>query len=49
MEIKQLKIGIKNQKITYKELSELSGIPLNTLKNIFSGHTKNPRIDTASH
>lgn len=46
MEIKQLKFGIKNQKITYKELSELSGIPLNTLKNIFSGRTKHPRIDT---
>jgi transcriptional regulator with XRE-family HTH domain len=32
--------------MTYEQLSEKSGIPLNTLKNIFSGKTAHPRIDT---
>ncbi len=46
MEVQALKSHLKNQKITYEQLSERSGIPLNTLKNIFSGRTPNPRIDT---
>ncbi|MBQ7831296.1 MAG: helix-turn-helix transcriptional regulator [Clostridia bacterium] len=46
MEIQALKIYLKSNKITYEQLSERSGIPLNTLKNIFSGRTPNPRIDT---
>lgn len=36
----------KEQKITLDILSIKSGIPLNTLKNIFSGRTPTPRIDT---
>ena len=36
----------KEQKITLDILSAKSGIPLNTLKNIFSGRTPTPRIDT---
>lgn len=36
----------KEQKITLDLLSVKSGIPLNTLKNVFSGRTKTPRIDT---
>ena len=46
MEIQTIKTYLKNNKITYEQLSERSGIPLNTLKNIFSGRTSNPRIDT---
>ena len=46
MEIKQIKNIMKSQGITYETLSSLSGIPLNTLKNIFRGKTQNPRIDT---
>lgn len=43
IELKQL---LRERKITYKELSERTNIPEGTLKNIFSGFTKNPRIDT---
>lgn len=46
MEIQATKAYLKANKITYEQLSERSGIPLNTLKNIFSGRTPNPRIDT---
>ncbi len=41
-----IKQQLKQQKITYEELSQKSGIPLNTLKNIFRGRTANPRLDT---
>lgn len=37
---------LKQKNITYEKLSEMSGIPLNTLKNIFRGKTEHPRIDT---
>ncbi|MBQ3019109.1 MAG: helix-turn-helix transcriptional regulator [Clostridia bacterium] len=46
MEIQAIKTHLKSNKITYEQLSEKSGIPLNTLKNIFSGRTPNPRVDT---
>ena len=46
MTIFEIKKYMKDKKITYQELTDRSGIPLNTLKNIFSGSTKNPRIDT---
>ena len=46
MTIQEIKLYLKNNKITYQELSEKSGIALNTLKNIFRGKTENPRIDT---
>lgn len=46
MEIQATKAYLKANKITYEQLSERSGIPLNTLKNIFSGRTEHPRIDT---
>ncbi len=46
MTIQQIKAYLKSNKITYDELSERSGIPIGTLKHIFSGVTKNPRIDT---
>lgn len=44
--ITEIKNFLKAKKITYKELSEKTNIPEGTLKNIFSGITKNPRIDT---
>lgn len=37
---------LKKRKMTYKELSDLSGVPLDTLNNFFRGKTRNPRIDT---
>ena len=46
MTIQEIKQYLKNNKITYQDLSERSGIALNTLKNIFRGKTENPRIDT---
>lgn len=45
-DIEKLKKALKTKCITYTELSMLSGIPLNTIKKIFSGITPNPRIDT---
>ena len=32
--------------MTLQEISDLAGIPKRTVDDIFSGHTKNPRIDT---
>lgn len=46
MNIEQLKIVKKKKRMTLQEISELSGIPKRTVDDIFSGHTKNPRIDT---
>ncbi len=44
--VQTIKLYMKQQNITYQQLSDKSGIPLNTLKNIFRGKTVNPRIDT---
>lgn len=44
--IAEIKDFLKKNKMTYKYISEKTGIPEGTLKNIFSGFTKNPRIDT---
>lgn len=46
MEVQEIKSYLKDNKITYQELSDKSGIALNTLKNIFRGKTPHPRIDT---
>ena len=46
MDREELKILMKKKKITYKKLSEMSGIPIKTIEHIISGYTKNPRIDT---
>lgn len=46
MDINNVKQVMKEKKITQLELSNLSGIPLQTLKCIFTGRTPNPRIDT---
>lgn len=46
MSIKEIKEYMKKNKITYETLSKTAGIPLTTIKYIFSGKTPNPRIDT---
>lgn len=46
MEIMEIKKFLKEHKITYKMLAEMSGVPESTLKNIFGGFTPNPRMDT---
>lgn len=45
-DIKRLKNRKKELHITFDQLSEKSGIPKNTIYDIFRGVTKNPRIDT---
>ena len=46
LDVQGVKKYLKDNNITYQDLSNMSGIALNTLKNIFSGRTANPRIDT---
>lgn len=46
MDIKAIKQELKKRKMSYENLSLQSGVPLNTLKNIFSERTPHPRIDT---
>ena len=46
MEVSEIKQYMKENKITYAELSEKSGVPIQTLSKIFAGITPNPRIDT---
>lgn len=46
MEIKEIKNYIKQQKLTYAQVASLSGLSLGTIKEVFSGRTKNPRLDT---
>lgn len=46
MTIIEIKNYMKKNKITYEMLSEKSNIPITTLKQIFCGKTKSPRIDT---
>lgn len=48
MEIINIKKTLKDKKITYQQLSELSGVPLSTIKSVFCGKTKNPTIDTVN-
>ncbi len=46
MDINILKQRKKEMKLTFNDLSTASGVPIQTLHNIFRGHTENPRIDT---
>ena len=48
MNIEILKKILKERKITYAKLSDLSGISINTIKSVFCGKTKNPTIDTVN-
>ena len=44
--VSAIKEELKRRKMTYKELSKVSGVPIDTLNNFFRGKTKNPRLDT---
>lgn len=46
MDFEKYKVFMKQNKITYQMLSDKSGIPVGTLKNIFAGYVPHPRIDT---
>lgn len=46
MEIQEIKAYMKSEKITYDELARRSGLSISTIKKIFSGISKYPRIDT---
>lgn len=46
MTVEEIKNYMKENNITQLELSKLSNIPLGTIRKIFSGARKNPRIDT---
>lgn len=48
MDIMNIKKTLKEKKITYQCLSELSGVPLSTIKSVFCGKTKNPTIETVN-
>ena len=43
MTIDEIKKYMKENKITYQNLSDMSNIPVATLKDIFRGAIKNPR------
>lgn len=46
MTVDEIKKYMKENKITQLQLSEMSGIPIGTLRDIFRHATQNPRIDT---
>ena len=46
MNVKELKSYIKLHKIKYQTISEKSGIPIGTLRNIFSNSDIDPRYGT---
>lgn len=46
MDIQMIKKRMKELKINQIELSEQSGVGLQTIRSIMSGRTPNPRIDT---
>lgn len=46
MDINVIKNYLKEHKITYANLAGMSGVPIQTIQKVFSGTTKNPRIDT---
>lgn len=48
MNIEELKAEKKRRKMTLQQIADLSGIPKRTVDDIFSGHTKNPRLDTVA-
>lgn len=46
MDIIEIKKFMKENKITYEKLSKKSNISIDTIKQIFCGKTKYPRLDT---
>ena len=46
MTVNEIKTTLKQRKMTYSDLSEVTGVPLNTIRRIMCGQTPNPRFDT---
>lgn len=46
MDISVWKKAKKEQKMTFDELSQKSGVPKRTLEDVFSGRTQEPRLST---
>lgn len=46
VDMKKIKQALKDKKITYPMLAKMTGVPLPTITNFFTGKTKHPRIDT---
>lgn len=46
LDIAIYKKALKDKRLTYANLSELTGIPIGTIKRLLSGVTANPRIET---
>ena len=46
VDIETLKAIKKQKKLKLQDIADMSGIPKRTVDGIFSGKTKNPRIDT---
>lgn len=46
MDINLIKAVMRERKMTQKDLSDITGVPLQTIKYIFTGRTLYPRIDT---
>lgn len=46
MDVKEIKKILKERKITQQHLSDMSGVPLQTIKYIFTGRTKSPKTST---
>ena len=46
MSIDEIKQYLKQNKITYNKLAELTGLSISTIKKIFAGTSKYPRVDT---
>ena len=46
MDIVKIKEILNAKNLTYQNLANLSGVPIQTIQKIFAGITQNPRIDT---
>ena len=46
LDIETYKKALKERGLTQIQLSKLSGITLDTIRSIFTGRVKNPRLDT---
>ena len=48
MTLEEIKQKRKEYGYSYKQMAELSGVPLGTVQKILSGQTKSPRFETLS-
>lgn len=46
MDIQEIKAYMKANKITYEQLADMTKLSISTIKKIFSGISKYPRVDT---